>query len=172
MANKVDLLMDEREVSIATSKEEKEIITLLKDVANWLKEKEIDQWGFLAEGGEDEEIRQAIHNKETFVVKRNEHIVATLTLYKKQSLWDQHIWGIRNDRAIYLHRLAVDSSLIGSGLGIEVLKWAENKLKKDGIDTLRLDCVENNLKLNNFYSDNGFVKISTNDNHSLYQKVL
>ena len=43
------------EVSVATSKETNQILDLLKDVAKWLREKGIAQWGFLADGGEDEE---------------------------------------------------------------------------------------------------------------------
>lgn len=158
------------EISLATSKESDQIISLLKDAAKWLKERQIDQWGFLASGGEDEGIRQAIHNKETFIVKRDGEIVATFTLYHEQTEWDQHVWGRLNDEAVYLHRLALSRSEIGSGLGKVVLQWMVNHLRNEGKSTLRLDCVGDNVKLNEFYLNNGFEMVGTSDGHSLYQK--
>ncbi|KZE37182.1 hypothetical protein AV656_11420 [Bhargavaea cecembensis] len=160
------------EVSLATSRKSDQIIGLLKDVAKWLQEQKVDQWGFLAGGGEDEEIRQAIQRKETFIVRRDREVVGTFTLCQEQSWWDQHTWGKLNDEAIYLHRLALKRSEIGSGLGKVVLKWLETDLKNQGKRILRLDCVGENLKLNDFYLSNGFHKVGENDGHSLYQKDL
>lgn len=170
MSNNVGSLLADCEVTFATSKEADQIVHLLKDVAKWLKEKEIDQWGFLAGGGEDDEIRQAISNKDTFIVKRDSKIVATFTLYETQSSWDKHTWGHVNDEAVYLHRLAVSRSNMGSGLGKEVLQWLEQYLKKEGKNTLRLDCVEKNNKLNDFYRSNGFEQVGIGDGHTLFQK--
>lgn len=160
------------EVSVATSKEADHILGLLKDAAKWLKEKGIDQWGFLADGGEDVEVRQAINNNKTFIVKRDDKIVATFTLYQTQSSWDKYIWGNLNDGAVYLHRLALTRFKIGSGLGKEVLQWLEIYLGKEGINTLRLDCVGSNNKLNEFYRNNGFEKVGTVDGHSMFQKNI
>lgn len=165
-------LLNGYEVSIATSRESDQIINLLKDAAGWLKENKIDQWGFLADGGEDEEIRQAINNKETFIVSRDGEIAATFTLYQQQSWWDQHTWGKINDEAVYLHRLALKRSEIGSGLGKAVLQWILTYLRNEGKSMLRLDCVEDNVKLNDFYLLNGFEKTGLSDGHSLYQKRL
>lgn len=165
-------LLKSYEVSLATSKEADQILVLLKDVAKWLKEMGIDQWGFLASGGEDDEIKQGIDNNETFIVRRDGEIVATFTLYKSQSRWDRHIWGKLNDDAVYLHRLALTYSNIGSGLGKEVLQWLENCLKKKGKNTLRLDCLESNFKLNKFYLMNGFETVGTNDGHTMFQKRM
>ncbi|WP_342599139.1 GNAT family N-acetyltransferase [Psychrobacillus sp. FSL H8-0483] len=170
MQNGLESLLIGYEVSVATSKEANQILDLLKDVAKWLKEKGIDQWGFLAGGGEDDEIRQGINNKETFIVKRNGEIVATFTLYQTQSQWDQHIWGNLKDDAVYLHRLALTHSKIGSGLGKDVLQWLETYLKNEGKNTLRLDCLGNNFKLNKFYLINGFEKVGTSDGHTIFQK--
>jgi len=87
----------------------------------------------LAEGGEDDEIKQAIYNynKDTFIVKGKEKIIAIFTLYTTQSWWGQHTWGVLNDGAIYIHRLAINRFLIGSGLGRNMLKWIENYIKDD-----------------------------------------
>lgn len=165
-------MLKDHEVFFATSNEANQILDLLKDVAKWLKEKEINQWGFLAGGGADDEVRQAIINKDTFIVKKEGEIIATFTLYTKQGSWDKHTWGNLNDGAVYLHRLAITRSKIGSGLGKEVLQWMENYLKKERKNTLRLDCVGSNMKLNDFYYRNGFEKVGTVDGHSLFEKSL
>ncbi|MEH6989536.1 GNAT family N-acetyltransferase [Cytobacillus firmus] len=165
-------ITDDYDITLATSKDVEQVISLLKEAAGWLKTNEIDQWGFLAEGGEDEEIKQAILSKSTYVVRKGESLVATFTLYETQSDWDQHIWGQRNDGAVYLHRLALTSEAIGSGFGKKVLHWLEGHVKEMGITTLRLDCVENNFKLNRFYLDNGYENVGTNDEHSKFQKNL
>lgn len=172
MINNREHTIGSYDITLATSKDEEQVISLLKEVAGWLKANEIDQWGFLAEGGEDEEIKQAILSKKTYVVKKDEALVATFTLYETQSEWDQHIWGQLNDSAVYLHRLALTSEAIGTGLGKKILYWLESYIKDKGIDTLRLDCVENNIKLNNFYQDNGYEKVGTYDEHSKFQKNL
>ena len=74
MTNDLDSLLIDYEVSVAARKEADQILDLLKDVAKWLKGKGIRQWEFLAEGGEDEEIRQGINNKDTFIVKKDGEI--------------------------------------------------------------------------------------------------
>jgi GNAT superfamily N-acetyltransferase len=170
MPNNLVSLLSDYEVSVAASIEGDQIIGLLKDVAKWLKEKRVDQWGFLAGGGEDDEIRQAINDKKTYIVKKDGEIVATFTLYETQSSWDKYTWGHLNDGAVYLHRLALTRSKIGSSLGKEVLQWLETYLKQEGKNTLRLDCVESNRKLNEFYRMNGFEKVGTFDGHATFQK--
>jgi len=172
LLNNINSSQGKCQVSITTSDEADQIIYLLKDVAHWLKENEIGQWGFLAEGGDDEEIKQAIQNQETYSVKRGGEIVATYTLYKEQTGWDRHLWGDLKDEAIYLHRLALTRSEIGSGLGKGLMRWIEKYTKGEGIHTLRLDCVENNTKLNSFYENSGFEKQGANHAFSLYQKDL
>ncbi|SDZ37710.1 GNAT family N-acetyltransferase [Bacillus sp. 166amftsu] len=166
------ILLNNYQVLVATNKDEDHVLYLLKDVASWLKENNIDQWSFLSEGGEDQEIRQAVTNGETFVIKKNEKIVGTFTLYQSQSEWDQHIWGISSDNAVYLHRLAITRSEIGSSLGNDILQWIQNYIKSEGITLIRLDCVENNNKLNAFYLNSGFEKVGINDEHSKFEKRL
>ncbi len=148
------------------------IIFLLKDVAKWLHENDVDQWGYLASGGEDEEIKEAIQKNETYMVKRDKDLIGTFTLYESQSPWDIHTWGKREDEAVYLHRLAVKRSEIGNGIGGELVAWIEKFLSEKGKRMLRLDCVESNEKLNQFYEKQGFIKQGVSDEHTLFEKRL
>ncbi|WP_257967959.1 hypothetical protein [Peribacillus deserti] len=69
-----------------------------------MKDNDINQWRFLLDGGDDDEIEQAINNQETYIVLKDKHIVATFTLLSKQSEWDRNLWGsdILPNRFIYI----------------------------------------------------------------------
>jgi GNAT superfamily N-acetyltransferase len=162
---------EEFEIKIATIHDSSVIIKLLKHIAQWMKDNEINQWRFLLDGGDDEEIKQAICNQETYIVLEDKEIVATFTLLSKQSEWDRHIWGSDpSSKSLYLHRLAIIPSYMKRGIGENILTWicehANNK------DYLKLDCVTDNIKLNKFYMSNDFELIGVTDGHSKYQKRI
>jgi len=159
------------EIKIATSHDSIVIIKMLKQIAQWMKDNDIDQWRFLLDGGDDEEIEQAIINKETYIVLKDKDIVATFTLLSKQSEWDRHIWG--NDissKSLYLHRLAIIPTYMKKGIGKSILTWIEDNTSDK--EYLKLDCVTENIKLNNFYKSNDFELIGVTDGHSKYQKSI
>ncbi|MBB4822927.1 GNAT superfamily N-acetyltransferase [Sporosarcina luteola] len=144
------------------------VITLLKEVAAWLKAKEIEQWGFLLEGGEDEEIVQAVQSGDTYVVHLNNEMVATFTLYPRQSEWDEYIWGSEDQAGVhYLHRLAVAPHMMRKGLGQDILQWIFNNHNQ----SIRLDCVSGHPKLADFYAENGFTLVAESaDGHYQFEK--
>ena len=160
------------QISLATNEETEQIIMLLKQVAEWLKANGIDQWDFSESSGNDENIRQSIQNQETYSVKKDGEMIATFTLTQKQSLWDKWLWGDKQDQAVYLHKFALNPSEIGSGLGKELLQWIEHDTKQKGFNTVRLDCIENNIKLNQFYTRCGYEKQGGRYGFSLYQKTI
>ena len=114
-------------IKIAANEDSGKIIKMLKELAQWMKDHEINQWRFLLEGGDDEEIKQAISNQETYIVLKDNEIVATFTLSSKQSEWDRHIWGddISTD-SLYLHRLAIIPAYMKKGMGRRILAWIQN----------------------------------------------
>lgn len=159
------------EIRIAENSESNDVIKLLKQSAQWMKDHNINQWSYLLEGGDDEEIKQAIADRNTYIVLKDEAIVATFTLLSKQSEWDIHIWGEdHTSNSLYLHRIAVLPSYMGSGLGSRILSWIE--ANANDYEFIKLDCVSENLKLNNFYKENEFELVDITDNHSKYQKRL
>ncbi|MFS0690170.1 GNAT family N-acetyltransferase [Sporosarcina sp. 179-K 8C2 HS] len=162
--------MNTYEIRKATEQEAPIIIALLKEVAACLKKNGINQWGYLLEGGEDEEIRQAIRDSATYVACQDDEVVATFTLYSQQSKWDQHVWGSEEDREVlYLHRLAVRPQYMKSGIGSDILSWIDENVYK----TIRLDCVAHNLKLCTYYEENGFSLIGTTaDGHCKFQRTI
>lgn len=158
-------------IRLAANEESSEIIKLLKQTAQWIKDNEINQWRFLLEGNQDEEIKQDILNEKTYIVMKDNEIVATFTLLSKQSEWDRHIWGVDpSSKSVYLHRLAVTSSYMKRGMGKSILDWVQNNVS--GTEYLKLDCVAGNKKLNNFYKNNEFELVGLTDGHNKYQKLI
>lgn len=147
------------------------VISLLKEVAHWIKEQGIDQWQYLLEDGADKEIVKSILNKDTYVVVKNDEFFGTFTLYSNQNEWDIHIWGDSPSDSIYLHRLAIKPDKMGEGIGKEIFLWIEQNIKANK-KYLRLDCVSHNKKLNNFYKKNGFEFVGVSNEHSKFQKLF
>jgi GNAT superfamily N-acetyltransferase len=160
------------EVKLATSVECVKVMDMLIEIAQWMKDSGIKQWNYLLQGGDNEEIKQAIDNQNTYIVLVDSEIIATFTLTTEQSEWDQHIFGVdsTND-SLYLHRLAVTPEYMNQGIGQELLNWIEQNHHSEKT-YLKLDCVADNPRLNQFYLENGFEYIGETDNHSKYQKAL
>ncbi|MDR7080573.1 GNAT superfamily N-acetyltransferase [Neobacillus niacini] len=158
-------------IKIATNEDSSNIIKMLKQIALWMKDNEINQWSFLLDGGDDEEIEQAISNQETYIVLKDNDIVATFTLLSKQSEWDRDIWGDDNSsKSLYLHRLAIIPTYMKKGMGRSILTWIQNNVSDQ--EYLKLDCVADNIKLNSFYKDNKFELVGLTDGHSRYQMCI
>ncbi|MGV3464374.1 MAG: GNAT family N-acetyltransferase [Heyndrickxia sp.] len=159
-------------IKLASDTDSNQIITLLKEIAQWLKENQIDQWRYLLEGGDDEEIRQAISNQLTYKVLEGNNLIGTFTLSPTQSEWDIHIFGEeRVPDSLYLHRLAVAPEYMGKGIGKNIMQWILENVQIDKA-YLKLDCVANNMKLFQFYQNNGFDYVGETDSHSKYQKRI
>ncbi|MFK9093749.1 GNAT family N-acetyltransferase [Bacillus salipaludis] len=81
------------------------------------------------------------------------------------------MWGEDNtSKTLYLHRLAIIPRYIKKGIGRSILAWIQNNVSD--IEYLRLDCVADNIKLNNFYKNNEFELVDLTDGHSKYQKSI
>jgi GNAT superfamily N-acetyltransferase len=159
------------QIKIASKDDSRVIIKMLKLIAQWMKDNDINQWRFLLEGGDDEEIEQAIINQETYIVLKDKDIVGTFTLLSQQSEWDGHIWGSDlSSKSLYLHRLAIIPTYMKKSIGKSILAWIQDNVSDK--EYLRLDCVTDNSKLNNFYMNNGFELIGVTDGHSKYQKSI
>jgi GNAT superfamily N-acetyltransferase len=163
-------LLEAANVRLAVSDDGQQVIKLLKNSAQWMQDHGINQWQYLLSGGDDKEILEAVKQQETYIVLSDEELIATFTLSTTQSDWDRHIFGESHEEdSVFLHRLAILPSQMGKGIGKEILQWIEQNYSTDKT-YLKLDCVADNSKLNQFYLANGFQYIGETDQHSKYQK--
>ncbi|GGB60896.1 N-acetyltransferase [Fictibacillus barbaricus] len=165
-------IMKNLEVKKASRGDVEYVISLLKEVAQWLKSNEIKQWSYLLEGGEDEEIKKSIQQNDTYLVLQEGELIATFSLSSEQNEWDHHIFGKdTSSDSLYLHRLAVRPAYMNRGIGKRILRWVEENSQSKK-QFLKLDCVADNPRLNQFYRESGFEYLGETDNHCKYQKAL
>ncbi|MDA1741304.1 GNAT family N-acetyltransferase [Bacillus cereus] len=159
-------------IRIATEEESDSIITLLKEVAQWLQHKEVDQWQYLLGGEATDEILEGIREKYTYVITKEDEIIGTVTVSPKQNEWDEHIFGKEEvSNSLYIHRFAVKRKYKGNGIGEWILQWIEENVQHDK-EFLKLDCVGHNVTLNDFYKRCGFEYVGSTDGHSMFQKRI
>ena len=147
------------------------VLRLLKGSASWLQSKGIRQWD--PEYFTLERIQECFQDRsELYVAQINEEVVGTLLIW-----WsDPQVWEeLDNTDSGYIHRFAVSRNHLGLGIGQSLLQWAENYIRTAGKTLIRLDCMTDNLRLNQYYKDQGFelqrVKVWDNGwKSSLYEK--
>ncbi|BCB38100.1 acetyltransferase [Bacillus cereus] len=162
--------MEKYTIRIANEEESDSIITLLKEVAQWLQHKEVDQWQYLLGGEATDEILEGIREKYTYVITKEDEIIGTVTVSPKQNEWDEHIFGKEEvSNSLYIHRFAVKRKYKGNGIGEWILQWIEENVQHDK-EFLKLDCVGHNRALNDFYKKNGFDYVGSTDGLSKFQK--
>ncbi|WP_077319460.1 GNAT family N-acetyltransferase [Virgibacillus proomii] len=139
----------------ATLADREEVLTILKNAAQWIQKQGINQWAYLLSGKEDDAIETDIRTGITYMVELDKEAVATFSLSSEQNEWDRRLWGKLEDHAFYLHRLAVHRDHGGKQIGEKVLNCISKQAVKIGA-VIRLDCVSDNPRLNDFYQKNGF----------------
>jgi GNAT superfamily N-acetyltransferase len=79
-------------------------------------------------------------------------IVGTITLE-----WvDDGVWSDRrSDDSCYVHGLATERSSAGQGIGVALLRWAEEMARAAGKTSVRLDCNADNPALRAYYERAG-----------------
>lgn len=131
------------------------VLELWKGSASWLQSKGINQWN--PEHFKMNQIHECFNKgNEIYLARLSEEVVGTLFI-----CWsDPFIWAeLDNNESGYIHRFAVSRNHLGMGIGQLLLKWAENYMKNKGKTRIRLDCMAENDRLNQYYLDSGFQHI-------------
>lgn len=151
------------------------MLELFLGAANWLKSLGMGQWGHFLDGYGRDDIMASINSGTALLIVRDEEVVGTVTVQLTPDEWDIHIWGGQYlEDSVFLHRLVLNRSETGKGLGKTILKWIESNLEYP-IDKkfIKLDCVGDNTKLNQYYLSNEYSFLGvTEDGHSRYQKEI
>ncbi|MDT3424709.1 RimJ/RimL family protein N-acetyltransferase [Paenibacillus forsythiae] len=135
-----------------------EVLRLLREAAQWMRDNGLTQWR--PEQFEEEEIRNYFKEREVYIAMHGDTAAGMFTLQSG----DPQYWGRRNNESFaYLHRLAVAMPFRGAGLGGKLLKFAAETATASGRRGLRLDTIADNVKLNRYYQSQGFRYMGTND---------
>ena len=129
------------------------LLAMRERLSAWLAIRSVVQWqpGTLSVG----RLREQIAAGSVYVGRLNSHLVGSFTLNDE----DERIWGVDSTSATYLHRLMVDRRWAHRGLGAALLTWAEEHSRAHGKTHLRLDCVEINNTLIEYYRNAGYQEV-------------
>lgn len=112
----------------------------------------------------DDYLKRLTVNGQVFLGKENDRVVAAMVLNNcPNEGYESVSWRVctSNDKATVIHLLGVLPEYWGKGFGTELLMFAENLLRKNGQEALRLDVMEENIPAKKLYAENGFTEIET-----------
>jgi GNAT superfamily N-acetyltransferase len=125
------------------------ILTIWAEADDWMRQRGIEP------GAPPMPLRDIVSNRiksgSCYVVWRDgppSKIVGTITLE-----WtDDGVWSDRSAAdACYVHGLATERASAGQGIGVALLRWAEEMALAAGKSSVRLDCDANNPALRTYY---------------------
>lgn len=138
----------------ATFTEVNQIRKWLKDTANWLKEKKIPQWERFLEDKKTEICLEDYNQKRLYVLEDDDKkIIGAMSFGEPEDI-DIKLWD-RPEDGYYIHRIVLPKEYRGKKKGEYMINWAKN-IASNNKKELRLNCVNENEFLFNYYSKQGF----------------
>ena len=131
---------------------------MIHDCANDLIGKNIFQWNekypsrdiFLSD----------IEKKNLFILKNNSGIIGCIALsHEKDIEYTDVKWLTKDDKNLYLHRLAVDPKFQKKGIGKLLMDFAEDYARNNKFISVRLDTFSKNERNNRFYKSRKYTKL-------------
>lgn len=140
-------------IKLATESDINDIIYVIKQRCDWFKKNNIDQWNeiYYLRKYNFKYFTNMVHTNNLYIATENDEIIGVFLLKTE----DKPYWK-DNKKAYYIHHFA--TKLQHSGTGIKMLKFIEDLAKENGVNYIRLDCLNENTKLNDYYQKNGFIK--------------
>lgn len=152
-----------------------EVLRLFSDAVELMNSKGIDQWDTIYP--DEQTLSGDIQNKQMHLLMQNGGIVSVIVLNEEQDAQYQTAnWRQTEGKTAVVHRLCVKASEQGKGLGRKTILLAQEKLLKQGYDSVRLDAFSQNPSALHLYESLGYQK--TGEMHIrkgrfyLYEKLL
>ena len=151
MDNKIIIRTAKREDSITA-------INIYKKAIEAMNSNGIDQWDSLYPN--EEILSNDISNNHMFFGEYNNEIVSVFVL--NQNYDEEYIngdWQYKEAPFFVVHRLCVNPSFQGRGIGMMTMKCIEDFLKDNGIEAVRLDAFSLNPAALKLYEKLGYKKV-------------
>ena len=142
----------------AKSTELDEIMLIIEDGREFLRQQGINQWQHGSPSKET--IEQDIKEQTSYVYEIDRNIVATamLTNYDRDYENYSTLWS-KCDNYLVIHRVATLKNIRNQGIGRQFLSAIVEFVKKENIDYIRIDTHKDNKIMRKFLSDFGFVEL-------------
>ncbi|MBP2321541.1 GNAT superfamily N-acetyltransferase [Kibdelosporangium banguiense] len=148
------------------------------EVSAWIHEKGSDQWDITGLSREEFErrITRSIKAGETWLaLDDNDRPVGTIAI---DVVGDEGLWADEELGESYvIHRMMVPRAYSGRGVGVAMMKFAEDLARSHGRRKLVLDAWNTNKELHSYYESFGFRRVRTVSNHwtpsaTLFEKLV
>ena len=105
-----------------------------------------------------ETVRKDIDRKELYVLWTNGRIAGAVCLNQEQEEAYKNVaWSFDDRKVMVVHRLVVDPSLQGGGLGQALMDFAERLATEEGYTSIRLDAYTGHERTRWFYERRGYM---------------
>jgi len=141
------------------------VVGLVREAADWLGSKCIDQWQkpWPDRAGHRERILNDLFKGKTWLVRDGKTTAATITIDTDEPLdaEERPVWPAEENRraVLYVRRVIVSRRYARLGLGAALLDWAADVAKRDhGAELIRIDVRTTNVKLHAYYEGQRFTR--------------
>ena len=145
-------------IELAEINDLEDIMKMIHNCANDLISKNIFQWNekypnrdiFLTD----------IEKKNLFIYKNNSGVIGCVALsYDKDIEYNDIKWLTKDDKNLYVHRLAVDPKYQNKGIGRLLMDFAEDYARNKKLKSVRLDTFSKNERNNRFYKSRKYIQL-------------
>ena len=136
-------------LEIANIKDIDNILCIYSERMKWFKDNNIKQWSNYLKNHPKEEFVEIINDRHLYMLKQHKTIIAVFVIDNNSSLWKSD-----DNRAYYISKIAVKTGY--KGIGKIIIEIAKSICINDNKKYLRLECVKNNIRLNQIYVNYGF----------------
>ena len=127
----------------ADASDRDEIVTLIRAVVDHLNQMGIPQWDDVYPKASD--VDEDLQNKQLYVIRSENGIAGIITLNQEYDLaYENGDWSYHGSDFMVVHRLCVAPAMQGQGLGKRIMLMTEAMLKRNGVQSVRLDAFSQN----------------------------
>ena len=107
-------------------------------------------------------LQKDIELQQIWKLEENEIIIGIIVLTEIEDKEYKNVkWLTKNDKNLYVHRLAVHPNYQGKGNAQNLMDFAENYAKKNEYKSIRLDTFSKNKRNHKFYQNRNYVKLES-----------
>ncbi|MDQ0060065.1 GNAT family N-acetyltransferase [Paenibacillus harenae] len=131
------------------------VLKIFRRAKSELKNQKNDQWKWIYPNRSN--YKADLRNGSMYGISYGDELIAVVTLDNMQSKQYQLIsWNDKDGKPCCIHRLAVDPSHQGKGLGKALLQYIENFAIRNGYTSVRIDVYKINETAKALYIRNGY----------------
>ena len=155
------------------------ILNILEDAKLFLKNNGVDQW---QNGYPNKDvILEDIKNNESYVLECENEIIGTTVLsFRGDNNYNKIYegkWITEKEKYAVVHRIAIKKDSSIKNIGMNIMKFIENKCIENNINSIKIDTHENNRNMQNLleklnYKYCGIIYLEDGSKRIAFEKIL